>query len=114
MQRRILIGNKIRAAPKQLNMSQTDLAKALGRSHVAISKIERGITKLGITELERLAHALGRTLDYFTSDILSPPLVSEQLKRLWREIPVAIPIVSGEGYPERPPTDIRVCLLASR
>ena len=43
-------------------MSQTDLAKALGCGHVAISKIERGITKLGITELERLVHALGRTL----------------------------------------------------
>ena len=45
MESRTLIGNKIRAALKQLSISQTDLAKVLGRSHVAISKIER--SKMG-------------------------------------------------------------------
>jgi len=51
-------------------MSQTDLGKVLGCSHVAISKIERGITKLRISDVEHLASALGHTLDYFVSDTL--------------------------------------------
>jgi len=76
MERRILIGSRIRAAREQLGMSQTDLGKVLGCSHVAISKIERGITKLGVIDLERLAHALGHTLDNFISDLPSPPLTS--------------------------------------
>ena len=104
MERRILIGSKIRAARKQLGMSQTALAKALGRSHVAISKIERGITKLEVTDLDRLAHALGRTLDYFTGDITSdipPPITPQQLKNLCSAIPMAIPIISQEASLER-------------
>jgi len=105
MERRILIGSRIRASRKQLGMSQTALAKALGRSHVAISKIERGITKLEVTDLDRLAHALGRTLDYFTgditSDIPSPPITPQQLKNLCSAIPMAIPIISQEASLER-------------
>ena len=102
MERRTLIGSKIRTARKQLGMSQTDLAKVLGCSHVAISKIERGITKLAVADLERLARALGHTLDYFISDMPSPPLTPQQLKRLWREIPIAIPIISQEASLQRP------------
>ena len=97
-----LIVSKVRAARKQLGMSQTDLAKVLGRSHVAISKIERGITKLKVTDLDRLARALGRTLDYFVSDIPSPPITPEQLRNLCSAIPVAIPIISQEASLQRP------------
>lgn len=103
MERRILIGSKIRASRKQLGMSQTDLARVVGRSHVAIWKIERGITELKVTDLGRLAHALGHTLDYFISDIPSPPLTAGQLKKLIREIPIAIPIISQGASLQRPP-----------
>jgi len=102
MEKRALIGNKIRAARKQLRMSQADLGQALGRSHVAISKIERGVTKLEITDLECLASALGHTLDYFVGDMPPPPLSHQQLKRLIREIPIAIPIISQEASLQRP------------
>lgn len=102
MERRILIGNKVRAARKQLGMSQTDLGKVLGRSHVAISKIERGITKLGIIDSEHLVSALGHTLDYFVSNVLLQPLSHLQLKRLIREIPIAIAIISQEAWLQQP------------
>ena len=102
MERYRLIGNKIRAARQELGMSQADLGKVIGCSHVAISKIERGITKLGIVNLERLASALGHTLDYFVGDMPSPPLAHQQLKRLIREIPIAIPIFSQEAWLKQP------------
>jgi len=83
-------------------MSQTDLGKVLRCSHVAISKMERGITKLRIIDLERLASALGHTLDYFVNDMPSSPLSHQQLKRLIRGIPVAIPIISQETWLQQP------------
>jgi hypothetical protein len=64
--------------------------------------MERGITKLRIIDLERLASALGHTLDYFVNDMPSPPLSHQQLKRLIRGIPVAIPIVSQEAWLQQP------------
>jgi len=64
--------------------------------------MERGITKLEVTDLDRLARALGHTLDYFISDMPSPPLTAQQLKRLWREIPISIPIISQEASLQRP------------
>lgn len=102
MEKHILIGSRIRAARKQLGMSQTDLSKVLECSHVAISKIERGITKLKVTDLDRPAGALGRTLDYFISDIPSPPITPEQLRNLCSATPCAIPIISQEASLERP------------
>ena len=102
MERHVQIGNKIRTARKEFGMSQTDLGKVLGCSHVAVSKMERDITKLRIIDLERLASALGHTLDYFVNDMPSPPLSHQQLKRLIRGIPVAIPIVSQEAWLQQP------------
>ena len=102
MERHILVGNKIRAARKELGMSQTDLGKVLGCSHVAISKIERGITKISISAVERLAKALGYTLDYFISDTPSSPLSHQQLRKLIREIPIAIPIIDQDAWLQQP------------
>ena len=102
MERHVQIGNKIRAARKEFGMSQTTLGKVLGCSHVAISKMERGITKLRIIDLERLASALGHTLGYFVNDMPSSPLSHQQLKRLIRGIPVAIPIISQEAWLQQP------------
>ena len=102
MERHILVGNKIRAARKELGMSQTDLGKVLGCSHVAISKMERGITKISISDVERLATALGYTLDYFVSDTPSSPLSHQQLRKLIREIPIAIPIIDQDAWLQQP------------
>ncbi|TET38372.1 MAG: XRE family transcriptional regulator, partial [Dehalococcoidia bacterium] len=38
-------------------MSQIDLGKLLGYTRVAVSKMERGITRLDISDLERIAAA---------------------------------------------------------
>ena len=102
MERHILVGKKIRAARKELGMSQTDLGKVLGCSHVAISKMERGITKISISDVERLATALGYTLDYFVSDTPSSPLSHQQLRKLIREIPIAIPIIDQDAWLQQP------------
>ena len=64
--------------------------------------MEQGITRVRIIDLEHLASALGHTLGYFVNDMPSPPLSHQQLKRLIRGIPVAIPITSQEAWMQRP------------
>ncbi|HYT80019.1 MAG TPA: helix-turn-helix transcriptional regulator [Actinomycetota bacterium] len=45
-----------------LGLSQADLARRMGASHSAISRIESGRHKTSVETLERLAHALGLRL----------------------------------------------------
>lgn len=42
-----------------LGMSQEELAKRMGTSHSAVSRIESGRHKTSVETLRRLAHALG-------------------------------------------------------
>jgi len=76
-------------------MSQIDLGKLLGYTRVAVSKMERGITRLDISDLERIVAALGQPVGYFLEDAPPPPprLLRERVEELYREIPEAIPIV---------------------
>lgn len=62
------IGRKIRQARDEMNLSQSDLGKKMEnqRSHAAISDIERGKTKLGISELKEIAIILNKPLDFFS------------------------------------------------
>lgn len=61
------IGRRIRQAREGLGLSQADLGRLLGRqrSHVAISDIERGKTKLDVEELSEFAVLLKQELVYF-------------------------------------------------
>lgn len=62
------IGRRVRAAREELRLSQTVLGERFGRTHAAISDIERGKTKVGLADLARLADLLHKPLAYFTAD----------------------------------------------
>jgi transcriptional regulator with XRE-family HTH domain len=62
------IGRRVRAAREELRLSQTALGERFGRTHAAISDIERGKTKVGLADLARLAGILDKPLAYFTAD----------------------------------------------
>lgn len=71
------VGRRIREARSKLGLSQTDLGQRLSRprSHVAVSDIERGKTKLDIEELAEIARLLDQPLSYFTEANSAQPLV---------------------------------------
>ena len=62
------IGRRVRAAREEQRLSQTALGGLFGRTHAAISDIERGKTNIGLADLARLADLLGKPLSYFTHD----------------------------------------------
>lgn len=60
------IGDNIRNARKALNMSQDELAAAIGANRVTISQYERGIYLPSVPALDRLAEALNITPSQLT------------------------------------------------
>ena len=65
------IGNKITAARKKVNLSQTELAQQVSISPQAVGKWERGESMPDITTFNRLAEILGVDLNYFSENFQS-------------------------------------------
>lgn len=60
------IGGKIRTAREAVDISQKDLAEAVGyESATAISLIEAGERKVSIVDLDKIAKILNQNVDYF-------------------------------------------------
>lgn len=60
-----MIGKKLKALRKTKHMTQQELSDLLGIQRATISNYEIGRRSPHITELERIAKALGVSLDYF-------------------------------------------------
>ena len=54
----MVLGDRIKAARKALNLSQDDLAEAIGANRVTISKYENGKFLPSVTALDKLADVL--------------------------------------------------------
>ena len=61
----IHVGQKIRGRRIFLQMSQTDLADALGITFQQIQKYEKGLNRVGASRLQQLSDALGVSPFYF-------------------------------------------------
>ena len=59
------LGARIRRAREEIGLSQQQLGRFVDRSHAAISDMERGKTKLGISDLTKLARFLQKDISYF-------------------------------------------------
>ena len=57
--------DRLRQAREEADMTQVELAKALGRSQTWVSKCELGERRVDFVELEDLAKALGKPLEWF-------------------------------------------------
>ena len=59
------LGRRIREARENRGWTQQQLGQRFGTSHAAISDIERGVTKVDLADLQRLAHLLGKDVAFF-------------------------------------------------
>jgi transcriptional regulator with XRE-family HTH domain len=66
------IGQRVRKARRDRNLSQRTLATACGCDYPVISNLERGRQSVGAERLGYIAHALGVSADYLLG------LVSEE------------------------------------
>jgi transcriptional regulator with XRE-family HTH domain len=56
---------RLRRAREESGMTQAELARAVRRSQTWVSKCELGERRVDFVELEDLAEALGKSLDWF-------------------------------------------------
>lgn len=56
---------RLRQAREEAGLTQTELALAVGRSQTWLSKCELGERRVDVIELEDLAIALGKPMDWF-------------------------------------------------
>jgi transcriptional regulator with XRE-family HTH domain len=63
------LGVKIQIAREEQNMSQDELAHAIGCSQSALSNYEKGKRHIYLEQLEKLSAALNKPLDYFVDNI---------------------------------------------
>lgn len=76
-----ILGQKIQSAREEKNMSQEELAQAIGCSQSALSNYEKGKRHIYLAQLERLSAALDKPLDYFVEKKSSddnPTMVSSE------------------------------------
>ncbi len=69
------IGKRIRLLRQEREINQADLGKVLGVSASAISDIERGVTKLSVDDLVKIAENFGVAV----STLLMPPNAQAQV-----------------------------------
>lgn len=66
-------GQRIAQARDEADMTQADLAKAVGLDRTAVAKLEVGTRRVSASELVAIAAAVDRPIDWFVSE--SPPAV---------------------------------------
>ena len=68
------LGQRIRLAREQAKLSQEELGKLLDppRSHAAISDMERGVSRVGATDIAQLSRILGKRAAFFYGDEATP------------------------------------------
>lgn len=69
------LGKRIREAREGLGMSQQQLGQLLNppRSHAAVSDMERGVTRVGATDIAQLARIFNRGTSFFYGEEASTP-----------------------------------------
>ncbi len=72
---------RLKEAREYLNLSQEDVAKALGISRSAISLIESAERRVEVLELKRFAQVYQRSLDFFTGTEPAVVVPNEVLAR---------------------------------
>ena len=77
------LGRRIAEARRQAGLPQAELARAISLDRTAISKIESGQRRVGSLELEGIARALNRPIQWFLSEAseTTDPLHTVRKKR---------------------------------
>jgi transcriptional regulator with XRE-family HTH domain len=65
-----IIGKRIRARRLEMQISQSELADALGLSFQQIQKYEKGVNRVGAGRLKQIADALEADIPFFMGDLM--------------------------------------------
>jgi transcriptional regulator with XRE-family HTH domain len=93
----------LKLAMEDLGISQSDLARRLGRSRGIVSRQLRGHENLSLGKLAELAHALGKRFELKLSDVPASSRKTASVQVPWqresqvRSLHIASPIASSDG-----------------
>lgn len=81
---RARLATRLKEAREYLDLSQDEVAKAIGMPRSALSLIENGQRKVEALELQRLAEIYQRPVGHFTGEAAEPNAVPENVAHLAR------------------------------
>jgi transcriptional regulator with XRE-family HTH domain len=91
-----VVGERLRRAREEMDMSQDELGRLVGVTGSAISQMERGYVAFRLSDMERLARVLGKDLSFFTGDRKPlPRRIEAVMAELGSIAPVAVPVVGS-------------------
>ena len=99
----MLIGSRLRALRKEMNLTQGDIQKRTGMASAYISRVEGGHTVPTLANLEKFARAFEMPLYAVLYDGNQPPALPEPLK------PTTKPLWGDSGRDVRHLAKLRVC-----
>jgi len=73
-------GSKVRLQRHARQMSQSDLANALGITFQQIQKYEKGMTRISASRLQAISRTLGVPISYFFSDDSAEPMKDDGVR----------------------------------
>jgi transcriptional regulator with XRE-family HTH domain len=82
---RIKLGERLREAREYLELSQDEVARAVGLPRAAISLIESGQRKVEALELKKFAEIYQRPVSHFTGDGTKRPQLPAEVEHLARK-----------------------------
>jgi len=74
---RMLLAERLREAREYLDLSQEEVAKAVGIPRAAVSLVESGQRRVDALELKKFAALYDRPVSYFTDEVPSAGLPAE-------------------------------------
>lgn len=83
---RAKLAEKLRQAREYLDLSQDEVAKAVGIPRAAISLIESGQRRVDALELKKFATVYERPVSYFTGEDYGVPYLSDEVEHLARAV----------------------------
>ncbi len=86
------IGYRIAIAREEVGLNQKELAERLGISQATLSNYEKGKRRIYLPQLQKIAEALGRPLDYFLQPI--DPVVEPAKSATHNEVAELLQIMS--------------------
>lgn len=75
------VGQRVRLARREVNLSQVGLAKLCGVTFQQIQKYERGANRISSSMLWKIAKALQRSLSYFYEGLPQEPVLEPVIER---------------------------------
>jgi transcriptional regulator with XRE-family HTH domain len=67
------VGNRLRMRRLMLDMSQTDIADALGLTFQQVQKYEKGTNRIGASRLQHISQILQVPVSFFFEDVPAAP-----------------------------------------